>query len=177
VTAARFPFVPRNPALGSASLAPMLPLTLAAANTVAAVGLLDTGATVNVMPFSVGIQLGADWDQLTTTIQLTGNLAAIEARALVVTGTVGSFPSLRLAFAWAKTDAIPILLGQMSFFLEFDVCFFRSQGEFEIRPKGTPWSPKRHRPQVRLRAAPGAVGVLSFAIGQLCGSGSATMWP
>lgn len=138
MTAARFPFLSRNPALGGASLAPMLPLTLEVANAIPVVGLLDTGATVNVLPYSVGVQLGADWDQLTTTIQLAGNLAAIEARALLVTGTVGSFPPARLAFAWAKTDAIPILLGQVNFFLEFDVCFFRSQGEFEIRPKGTP---------------------------------------
>lgn len=116
----------------------MLPLTLAAANTAPVVGLLDTGAMVNVLPYSVGVQLGADWDQLTTTIQLTGNLAAVEARALVVSGTVATFPPVRLAFAWAKTDAIPILLGLVNFFLEFDVCFFRSQGEFELRPKGTP---------------------------------------
>lgn len=138
MTAARFPYVPRNPALGGASLAPMLPITLAVTHTVSTLGLLDTGATINVLPYSVGVQLGADWDQITTTIQLTGNLAAIEARGLLVTGTVGPFPPVRLAFAWAKTDAIPILLGQMNFFLEFDVCFFRSQGELEVRSMGTP---------------------------------------
>jgi len=27
------------------------------------------------------------------------------------------------------------LLGQINFFLEFDVCFFRSQKTFEIHPK------------------------------------------
>jgi hypothetical protein len=27
------------------------------------------------------------------------------------------------------------LLGRMNFFLEFDVCFYRSQLAFEIRPK------------------------------------------
>jgi hypothetical protein len=136
VTAARFPFVPRNPALGTASLAPLLPITLTLTNTVSVAGLLDTGAMVNVLPYSVEVQLGADWDQLTTTIQLTGNLAAIEARALAVTGTVGSFAPVRLALAWVKTDAIPVLLGQVNFFLEFDVCFYRSRGEFDVRPKG-----------------------------------------
>jgi hypothetical protein len=114
----------------------MLPVTLTAANTLTASGLLDTGATVNVLPYTVGVQLGLDWDQQTTTIQLAGNLAAVEARAVAVTGVVASFPPVRLAFAWAKTDAIPLLLGQVNFFLEFDVCFYRSRGMFEVRPKG-----------------------------------------
>jgi hypothetical protein len=39
----QFPFVMRRPALGAASLVPMLPLTLAATKSVAVSGLLDTG--------------------------------------------------------------------------------------------------------------------------------------
>lgn len=33
------------------------------------------------------------------------------------------------------SDDTPLLLGRMNFFLEFDVCFYRSQLAFEIRPK------------------------------------------
>lgn len=138
MTPVRFPFIARSAAAGGAGLAPLLPLTLAATHTVSVAGLLDTGAMVNVLPYSVGVQLGADWDTLTTPVQLSGNLVAVEARALVLTATVASFPSVQLAFAWARTDAIPLLLGQVNFFLEFDVCFFRSAGVFEIRPKGGP---------------------------------------
>ena len=29
-----------------------------------------------------------------------------------------------------------MILGQVNFFMEFDVCFFRSQAAFEINPKG-----------------------------------------
>ena len=29
----------------------------------------------------------------------------------------------------------PLLLRRMNFFLEFDVCFYRSQLAFEVRPK------------------------------------------
>lgn len=137
VAAEPYPFVEREPGLGAASLAPMLPVTLIGPNTVPVLGLLDTGATVNVLPYAVGQQLGGIWEQQTTSVTLSGNLAMCEARALVVTARIGTFPPVRLAFAWARTDAVPVLLGQVNFFMEFDVCFFRSRALFEIRPKAT----------------------------------------
>jgi hypothetical protein len=79
----QFPFIERDPALGAASFAPFLPITLVAANSIAVSGLLDTGATVSVLPYGVGENLGAVWEQQTTLITLSGNLAACEARALV----------------------------------------------------------------------------------------------
>ena len=134
----QFPFIVRDPDLGAASFAPFLSITLVAANSIAVSGLLDTGATVNVLPYGVGEQLGAVWEQQTTAITLSGNLAACEAKALVVSAVIGNFPSVRLVFAWAKTDAVPVLLGQVNFFMEFDVCFYRSRSVFEIRPKSPP---------------------------------------
>jgi hypothetical protein len=116
----------------------MLPLTLAAQNSIATQGLLDTGAAVNVLPYASGLQLGFDWNKQTAPVQLSGNLAAVEARVVVVSAAVGGFPRARLAFAWAKSDAVPIILGQVNFFMEFDVCFFRSRGIFDVRPKQAP---------------------------------------
>jgi hypothetical protein len=81
------------------------------------------------------VQLGFDWDQQTRSVELSGNLAAVEARVVVLSAVVGSFPPVRLAFAWAQTDAVSVILGQVNFFLEFDVCFFRSRRLFEVRPK------------------------------------------
>lgn len=133
--AQQFPFVARDPALGIASLAPMLPLTLSAAKSIDAVALLDTGAAVNVLPYRIGEELGFRWDVQTTSVQLSGNLAQIEARVVLVTATIASFSPVRLAFAWAKQDSIPVILGQVNFFLEFDVCFFRSRSVFEVRPR------------------------------------------
>lgn len=111
----------------------MLPLTLSATNSVAISGLLDTGATVNVLPYAVGVELGLDWDQQTTSVRLGGNLAGVQARAVAVAAVIGSFNAVRLAFAWAHIDDLPVILGQVNFFSEFDVCFFRSRGVFEIR--------------------------------------------
>jgi hypothetical protein len=135
VTAGRqFPFVARAAELGAASLAPMLPLTLVATRSVAVSGLLDTGASVSVLPYTSGVELGFNWDQQTTSVQLSGNLAILEARAIILSAVIGSFAPVRLAFAWASVDTVPVILGQVNFFLEFDVCFFRSRQVFEIRP-------------------------------------------
>jgi hypothetical protein len=113
-----------------------MPLILAHNSfTLKASGLLDTGATVNVLPYDLGRQLNAIWEQQRTISRLAGNLARFEARAILVTATVGSFAPVPLAFAWARTNDIPLILGQVNFFLEFDVCFFRGRGFFEIRPK------------------------------------------
>jgi hypothetical protein len=136
---ARFPYIDIDPTHPGASRLPYLPLTLAnGQTTVALSGLLDTGATVNVLPYPIGIQLGLIWAQQTTPIQLTGNLAQAPARAVVISATVASLPPVRLAFAWTQLTTVPVLLGQVNFFLEFDVCFFRAQSVFEIRPKQNP---------------------------------------
>jgi hypothetical protein len=131
----RFPYVPRDPSLGNASLAPMLPLILIGNQNVATFGLVDSGAAINVLPYALGVQMGFDWDHETRSVELSGNLASVEARVVVLSAVVGSFPPVRLAFAWAQTDAVSVILGQVNFFLEFGVCFFRSQGVFEVKPK------------------------------------------
>lgn len=135
IPGAAYPYVPRDPKLGNASLAPMLPLTLVGAKRVAADGLLDSGAAINVLPYSLGVELGFDWSQERRSVELSGNLASVEARVVVVSAAVGQFPPVRQAFAWARTDAVSVILGQVNFFMEFDVCFFRAQERFEIKPK------------------------------------------
>jgi hypothetical protein len=132
--AQQFPYVPRDPSLGNASLAPMLPLTSSGSQSAATSALVDSGAAVNVLPYTLGLQLGFDWGQQTRSVELSGNLATVQAR-VVVSAVVGSFPPVRLAFAWAQTDAVSVILGQVNFFLEFDVCFFRSRDVFEVRRK------------------------------------------
>jgi hypothetical protein len=53
--AQQFPYVPRDPSLGQASLAPLLPLTLIASQSVTTSGLVDSGAAVNVLPYALGV--------------------------------------------------------------------------------------------------------------------------
>jgi len=82
-----------------------------------------------------GVQLGAVWEQQTTTVRLTGNLANEPARVLTVSGIVGTLPAARLAFAWTHAPSVPVILGQVNFFMEFDVCFYRSRSLFEVKTK------------------------------------------
>ena len=98
-------------------------------------GLLDTGASVNVLPYELGRELGLIWEDETLSVVLAGNLAQLEARAVVVNVRVSSFPAVDLAFAWTQATNVPLILGQANFFFEFDVCFFRARSEFEVRPK------------------------------------------
>jgi hypothetical protein len=132
----RFQYLEIDPSLGPASTLPYLPLRLEYQQkdtTVSA--LIDSGSMVNVLPYNIGLQLGAEWDRQAIRVQLTGNLAGFDARAILITATMGQFAPVRLAFAWTRNDQVPVILGQVNFFMEYDVCFFRSQSSFEITPK------------------------------------------
>lgn len=136
IEAERYNYSETTPSSKIAGSLPFLPLILTNQQLVVTVsGLLDTGATVNVLPYQLGLQLGAVWEEQSTSVKLTGNLAEQEARVLIVSATVGKFSPVRLAFAWTRSEEIPVILGQVNFFMEFDVCFFRSQSAFEVKPK------------------------------------------
>ncbi|MDD1429054.1 hypothetical protein MEO94_32430 [Dolichospermum sp. ST_sed9] len=131
-----YPFITVNSELGEAGFRPYFPLKLTyQKRSLQTYALLDTGAMVNVLPYPVGIELGYVWEQQTTALSLTGNLAQYEARAVVINTIVGKFEPVQLVFAWTKATNVPLLLGQVNFFMEFDVCFHRSQLYFEINPK------------------------------------------
>lgn len=130
----RFPYMQMDPGLGPPGALPYLPITLALREeTVSVRGLVDSGAALNVLPYHVGVQLGAVWDEQTVVLRLGGNLAKSEARGIFLRGGVGQFAPTKLAFAWTRDDSGPVILGQVNFFTEFDVCFFRSRGVFEIK--------------------------------------------
>ena len=97
-------------------------------------GLVDSGATVNVLPYEIGIQLGEIWDDRKPGIRLAGNLGNFAAIPLVATAKISDFRPVRLVFAWVRTEA-PLILGQTNFFMEFDACFYRSALQFEIMQK------------------------------------------
>ena len=136
VDAQRFPYKIIDSSLGMVDRMPYLPLTLSLnGQSLNAEGLLDTGASVNVLPYELGLQLGLIWEDERLSVLLAGNLARFEARAVVVDAQVSSFSTINLAFAWTQAPNVPLILGQANFFFEFDVCFFRARSEFEVRPK------------------------------------------
>jgi hypothetical protein len=112
---------------------PMIPVMLSYANfSVSANALLDTGSTVNLLPYDIGLQLGAIWERQTVRLPLAGNLAKVKARGLFLHIQIGDLEPVRLAFAWVQASHIPLILGQTNFFREFDVCFGRSRNTIEI---------------------------------------------
>lgn len=132
--AERFPYTVMDSTLAEASLLPLLPIKLTnQGRWLEAKGLLDTGSTVNVLPYEIGLQLGAVWNEQRVSVRLTGNLARFEAHPLVLEAAIGKFSPVRLVFAWTQAQNVPLILGQVNFFLEFDVCFYRSQQFFEVK--------------------------------------------
>ena len=98
-------------------------------------GLVDSGSAVNLLPYPVGIALGAIWEDQPPLAPLAGSLGQMEARGLVV---LASHPQLtagepvRVVFAWTQSQDVPVLFGQVNFFMEFEVCFYRANGYFEV---------------------------------------------
>jgi hypothetical protein len=112
---------------------PTIPITLSHASfSVSANALLDTGSTVNLLPYDIGLQLGAIWEEQTVRLPLAGNLATVEARGLFLHIQIGNLEPVRLAFAWAQASQVPLILGQTNFFRDFDICFQRSRRTIEI---------------------------------------------
>lgn len=130
----RFPYTTAAPTQNEFDSLPRLPLTLQLdRRQVEAIGLVDSGATVNVLPYDTGLQLGGEWDDRKATIKLAGNLGGLAAQPIFVMATIGDLSPIRLVFAWSRSNSVSLILGQMNFFMEFEGCFFRKQREFEIK--------------------------------------------
>lgn len=134
----RFRYSTTSPGQGELDSLPRIPLVLRNGDRVVdAIGLVDSGAMVNVMPYDVGTQLGVVWDDAKASLHLAGNLGSQTAMPLFAVAEIKGLPTVKLAFAWIKRNDVPLILGQTNFFMEFDVCFHRSRLDFEIVPKST----------------------------------------
>lgn len=132
----RFQYSTNDPSQDEFDSLPRIPLILHHNNQgVEVAGLVDSGATVNVLPYQIGIQLGLVWDDSKAIIRLAGNIGNQPAMPVFLIAEIGDFAPVRLAFAWTKSDSVSLILGQTNFFLEFDVHFYRSRLEFDIEPK------------------------------------------
>lgn len=113
-----------------------MPITLANGNAkIQTIGLVDSAATVSVLPYSMRLALEAIWDEKKTNVRLAGNLARLPSQPILLTAEISGVAQVELVFAWSRSDEIPLILGQYNFFQEFDVHFYRSRFEFEINPK------------------------------------------
>ena len=133
---ARFPFIARSGApSGPRFLAPLLPARLSRNGTdVDVLGLVDSGAMFSVLPYDVGARFGEDWNRLPRALTLAGTAGGVPAKVLALDMAFGPYGPVPQLFAWSSTNAQPAIFGQVSFFLDFDIFFFRARGYFEIQP-------------------------------------------
>ena len=115
---------------------PRLPLEITFGNrSIRVAGIVDSAASVNVLPYRVGLALGAVWEEQSYAGPLVGSLESTESRALPVLAKIPELTGttdVSLLFAWASSDSVPVLLGQTNFLMEFNVCFYRSRNYFEV---------------------------------------------
>ncbi|MCB0033371.1 MAG: hypothetical protein KDE51_05110 [Anaerolineales bacterium] len=99
--------------------------------------LVDSGASLNILPMDVGLELGLVWEEQNYVIDLGGMLQGVQAYGVVLEAQIGDSPPTHLAFAWVNrpSSQIRTLLGQVNFFQEYDVYFYGSEQAFEIKPK------------------------------------------
>ena len=132
----RFRYSTSDPSQDQIESLARVPLVLRNANRVLeVVGLIDSGATANVLPYGAGLQLGAVWDDRKASIRLTGSVGNRVAMPFLAMAEISGLPPVRLAFAWVNGDDVPLILGQVNFFMEFNVFFYRSKLEFEVEPR------------------------------------------
>jgi hypothetical protein len=117
MTAQHFPYTILKGFSGVKSGLPIIPITLTHEDHNCKVpGLVDSGSTVSVLPYDIGLQLGLDWKSQKLPAPLKGMLQDIPSYGVLVTGTLDPFPAVPLVFAWTQSNETPVILGQQNFF-------------------------------------------------------------
>ncbi|GAK61490.1 hypothetical protein U27_01391 [Candidatus Vecturithrix granuli] len=114
---------------------PFIPMTLFYEEiSIEKEALVDSGATNNVLPYHVGLELGLSWEAQTRKLTPVDILRGAPVVGIRLYGQIKPFPLVPLVFAWTQKNDIPLILGHVNFFGEFDVHFYDTQGFFELRP-------------------------------------------
>ena len=78
---------------------PFVPIALTYRDhTIHESALVDSGSTVNVLPYDVGLQLGFIWEEQDFPLDVLGVLRGAPAYGVLLTGEIEPFPPVRLAF-------------------------------------------------------------------------------
>lgn len=104
------------------------------ANRLTVPAVVDSGATVNVLPRDVGEHFGLRWHEQQKILTPGGIVYGHNSLALLLWGKVPGLKPQKLSFAWSElpSSKIRVLLGQTNFFDEFFVDFRKPLGYFEI---------------------------------------------
>ena len=104
----KFKYATSGPGQTDLEKLPRIPLTLSRdGHNLSAIGLVDSGATVNVLPFELGLRLGASWQDAEATLPLAGNLAAQRAIPLAAFVRVVNFAPVHLVLPGRGMRKLP----------------------------------------------------------------------
>ncbi len=132
----RFNYSVLHPGQDALYSLPRIPFSIqSGGQIIETVGLVDSGAMLNVLPFEIGQQLGFVWEEAKASIGLAGAFSGMRAIPVITVVSIADFQPVRLAFAWTSNSKTPLILGQTNFFHEFEICFFRKEMAFEVKPK------------------------------------------
>lgn len=103
---------------------PLLPCVLEnGKKKISTLGLVDSGAMMNVLPHQLGLDLGGVWNDAEAELSLGSMYVDIPAMPFVARIRIGKLSPVRLVFAWAASNEVRLVLGQANFFMEFDIHF------------------------------------------------------
>ena len=129
----RFSYTAVSVVGGAQRLRPILPVVFSTSECrITFPCLVDSGADINVLPYSLGLALGLNWESAPAGPTLGGKFAQSETRLLILPTQIGKFASVDLVFAWISVDIGPIILEQVNFFCEFNVYFYGAESVFEL---------------------------------------------
>jgi hypothetical protein len=94
-------------------------------------GLVDSGASINVLPHRVGLQLGLNWDELPVGPVIGGAVAG-QTRTVSVLASIADFGDIPMAFCWLNHDNTRLVLGHQDFLEKFVVCFDTKNQNFSL---------------------------------------------
>ena len=98
--------------------------------------LVDSGSTINVLPYEDGLDLGLCWEDQGLPLRDEGFLQGTPVYGVLLTVQVGSYAPVNQAFAWTQKgrSAVRLILGQTNFFEQFEITFRGREKTCEIFP-------------------------------------------
>ncbi len=133
--AARFPYVLKQGGSGPLDMLPIVPVSLSHSTiSLDVMALIDSGASMSVLPYNVGLAFGMSWKLLPHSLYIGGAGGSVQAKRLDLTAVVAPFAPTSLTFAWVNTNSYPFVLGHANFLFKFDVFLSRRHSYFEIQP-------------------------------------------
>ena len=93
--------------------------------------LIDSGAWVNVLLYSVGLAMGLNWDDFPDGAKIGGAVVS-SSKEVRVKAKIRGFEEMELKFAWIGHDEARLILGHDDFFRQFDIYFSTVNEKFAL---------------------------------------------